>query len=32
MHLMSRRTRVVGTPEQIADRLDDYRAGRGRRG
>jgi long-chain alkane monooxygenase len=25
MHLMSRRTRVVGTPEQIADRLDDYR-------
>jgi long-chain alkane monooxygenase len=26
MHLMSRRTRVVGTPEQIADRLADYRA------
>ncbi|HEY5334270.1 MAG TPA: NtaA/DmoA family FMN-dependent monooxygenase [Solirubrobacterales bacterium] len=25
MHLMSRRTRVTGTPEQIADRLDDYR-------
>ncbi len=26
MHLMSRRTRVVGTPEQIADRLAEYRA------
>jgi FMN-dependent oxidoreductase (nitrilotriacetate monooxygenase family) len=26
MHLMSRRTRVVGTAEQIADRLGDYRA------
>ena len=25
MHLMSRRTRVVGTPEQIADRLASYR-------
>jgi FMN-dependent oxidoreductase (nitrilotriacetate monooxygenase family) len=25
MHLMSRRTRVVGTPEQIADRLAEYR-------
>jgi long-chain alkane monooxygenase len=25
MHLMSRRTRVVGTPEQIADRLAVYR-------
>jgi long-chain alkane monooxygenase len=25
MHLMSRRTRLVGTPKQIADRLDDYR-------
>ena len=25
MHLMSKRTRLAGTPEQIADRLDDYR-------
>ena len=29
MHLMSRRTRVVGTPEQIADRLAEYRAAGG---
>jgi long-chain alkane monooxygenase len=26
IHLMNRRTRIVGTPEQIADRLADYRA------
>ena len=26
MHLISERTRMVGTPEQIADRLEDYRA------